>query len=382
MASVTLDKVSKAYRTRKAAVKAVDRFCLDVRDGEFVVLVGPSGCGKTTTLRMIAGLEEISEGVIRIGDAVVNDVPPKDRDIAMVFQNYALYPHMTAFDNMAFALKIRRMPKAEIRLKVGEVADMLGIMHLLDRKPKDLSGGERQRVAVGRAIVRRPRVFLFDEPLSNLDAKLRLHMRTEIKSLHQRLGTTCIYVTHDQEEAMTLGDRLVLMKSGVIQQAGPPMDLYTRPANRFVAGFIGSPGMNFLRLRREGAAWKPAGDDASWSLPHSRLPACISEDGEITLGVRPEHVRLAMDGRTSSAAHAVSESSPGSESDLHWPATVTVVEPLGEAMNVHARLSTGDAIVARIGPVVALTPGKPVSLRIEPRHLHFFMADETGGRCA
>src|ERR671912_1431382 len=242
MAQVRIDGVHKIF-DRTEAVKGID---LDIADNEFVVLVGPSGCGKSTTLRMIAGLEEITKGEIRIGDRVVNDVPPKNRDIAMVFQNYALYPHMSVYKNMAFGLKLRGMPKAQIQQRVMEAAKILDIEHLLERKPKALSGGQRQRVAVGRAIVREPAAFLFDEPLSNLDAKLRVTTRAELKRLHHRLETTTIYVTHDQEEAMTLGDRIVVMKDGRVQQAAAPLDTYNYPANRFVAGFIGMPPMNFF----------------------------------------------------------------------------------------------------------------------------------------
>src|SRR5438477_5041226 len=244
MAQVMMKDLNKKYDE----VHAVKDVNLHIRDKEFVVLVGPSGCGKTTTLRMVAGLEEITAGEIAIGDRVVNDLPPKDRDIAMVFQNYALYPHMTVYDNMAFGLKMRKFPKAEIEQRVRDAAQLLGIQELLKRKPRQLSGGQRQRVAVGRAIVRHPQVFLFDEPLSNLDAKLRVQMRVELKRLHDRLETTAIYVTHDQVEAMTLGDRVVVMKDGVVQQVGEPLELYDRPANRFVAGFIGSPAMNFAEV--------------------------------------------------------------------------------------------------------------------------------------
>src|SRR5271168_1986638 len=243
MAKVELSKVSKIY---PGGVKAVDSIDLNIADREFIVLVGPSGCGKSTTLRMVAGLEEISEGSIRIGDRVVNDVAPKDRDIAMVFQNYALYPHMSVYKNMAFGLKLRKMPKSQIHERVMQAAKILDIEHLLERKPKALSGGQRQRVAVGRAIVREPAAFLFDEPLSNLDAKLRVTTRAELKRLHQRLKTTTIYVTHDQEEAMTLGDRIVVMRDGLIQQSDTPLNTYSRPLNRFVAGFIGMPPMNFF----------------------------------------------------------------------------------------------------------------------------------------
>src|SRR5881396_243081 len=243
MAQVVLEKISKVF---PGGVKAVDAIDLGIKDQEFIVLVGPSGCGKSTTLRMVAGLEEITGGTIRIGERVVNDVPPKDRDIAMVFQNYALYPHMTVYKNMAFGLKLRKMPRAQIDQRVMEAAKILDIEHLLDRKPKALSGGQRQRVAVGRAIVREPAAFLFDEPLSNLDAKLRVTTRAELKRLHHRLKTTTIYVTHDQEEAMTLGDRIVVMKDGIIQQSDTPLQTYNHPVNRFVAGFIGMPPMNFF----------------------------------------------------------------------------------------------------------------------------------------
>ena len=243
MASVTLKNVYKIY---SGGVTAVTDFCLDIEDKEFIILVGPSGCGKSTTLRMIAGLEEISKGELYIGDQLANDIAPKDRDIAMVFQNYALYPHMTVYDNMAFGLKLRKTPKDEIKRRVEEAARILDISHLLDRKPKALSGGQRQRVALGRAIVRDPKVFLLDEPLSNLDAKLRAQMRTEIAKLHKRLGTTFIYVTHDQTEAMTMGDRIVVMKDGFIQQVDTPQNLYDLPVNEFVAGFMGSPQMNFI----------------------------------------------------------------------------------------------------------------------------------------
>src|SRR2546429_1524628 len=272
MARVELQKVTKIY---PGGVKAVDAIDLNIENQQFVVLVGPSGCGKSTTLRMIAGLEEISDGIIRIGDRVVNDVPPKNRDIAMVFQNYALYPHMTVYKNMAFGLKLRRMPKQQIHQRVMEAAKILDIEHLLDRKPKQLSGGQRQRVAVGRAIVREPAAFLFDEPLSNLDAKLRVTTRAELKRLHQRLKTTTIYVTHDQEEAMTLGDRIVVMKDGLIQQSDTPLNTYNQPRNRFVAGFIGMPPMNFFdgRLSRsqDGLVFVEGGGETGETVGSSRV---------------------------------------------------------------------------------------------------------------
>jgi len=267
MAQVLLEKVCKVY---SGGVKAVNDVFLTVQDGEFVVLVGPSGCGKTTTLRMIAGLEDISDGTIKIGERVVNDVPPKDRDIAMVFQNYALYPHMSVYKNMAFGLKLRKLPKAQIHERVTDAAKVLGIEHLLDRKPKALSGGQRQRVAVGRAIVRHPKAFLFDEPLSNLDAKMRVETRAELKKLHRRLKTTTIYVTHDQEEAMTLGDRVVVMKDGEVQQVDGPLKIYDQPVNKFVAGFLGTPPMTFLPGRLLYQNGDPCFDDGADRFP---LPA-------------------------------------------------------------------------------------------------------------
>src|SRR5881394_2598280 len=285
MAQVMMKDLNKKYDE----VHAVKDVNLHIRDKEFIVLVGPSGCGKTTTLRMVAGLEEITGGEITIGDRIVNDLPPKDRDIAMVFQNYALYPHMTVYDNMAFGLKMRKFPKAEIQKRVQDAAEILGIQDLLKRKPRQLSGGQRQRVAVGRAIVRHPQVFLFDEPLSNLDAKLRVQMRVELKRLHDRLETTAIYVTHDQVEAMTLGSRVVVMRDGWVQQVGEPLVLYGQPANKFVAGFIGSPAMNFVEVS--------IGSDgiAQTEGLRLRVPERIrSRSGQrVTLGVRPEALRIA-----------------------------------------------------------------------------------------
>src|SRR2546425_6602641 len=291
MAQVMMKDLNKKYDE----VHAVKDVNLHIRDKEFIVLVGPSGCGKSTTLRMVAGLEEITAGEITIGDRVVNDLPPKDRDIAMVFQNYALYPHMTVYDNMAFGLKMRKFPKPEIQKRVQEAAEILGIQNLLKRKPRQLSGGQRQRVALGRAIVRHPRVFLFDEPLSNLDAKLRVQMRVELKKLHTRLNTTAIYVTHDQVEAMTLGDRVVVMRDGVVQQVGEPLELYNAPVNRFVAGFLGSPGMNFAAVRVSGGkdalrAHKPGfGIEVPPELA-PRLAPYVERD--VTVGIRPEDLHL------------------------------------------------------------------------------------------
>src|SRR4051812_4391143 len=297
MAEVSCRKVVKMYDGGVQAVKGID---LDIADQEFVVLVGPSGCGKSTTLRMVAGLEEISEGEILIGDRVVNGVPPKDRDIAMVFQNYALYPHMNVYDNLAFGLKLRKYPKAEIKKRVSDAASILGIEALLERKPKALSGGQRQRVAVGRAIVRQPKVFLFDEPLSNLDAKMRVQMRAEITKLHQRLQATMIYVTHDQIEAMTMGDRIVVMNNGVVQQIDTPLALYNKPANLFVAGFLGSPPMNFIngRLKQDGDAivfTEIEQGTIELRLPaHQRSAAREFLDQPVMFGIRPEDIELAQ----------------------------------------------------------------------------------------
>src|SRR5579859_2814965 len=293
MAKVTLKNVGKIYGSNVVAVNNVN---IEIADKEFLVLVGPSGCGKSTTLRMVAGLEELSGGEIRIDDVLVNDVPPKDRDIAMVFQNYALYPHMTAYENMAFGLRLRKYPKEEIKQRVYEAANILGIQELLNRRPKELSGGQRQRVAVGRAIVRKPKVFLFDEPLSNLDAKLRVQMRAEISKLHTRLQATMIYVTHDQAEAMTMGDRICVMKDGNIMQVAEPLELYNRPANLFVAGFIGSPSMNFFkgRMRRAGDFLDFVEDNAAGTPLTLRLPgalaakAAVLADKPVILGLRPE----------------------------------------------------------------------------------------------
>ncbi len=326
MARVILEHVNKIY---PGNVKAVDDFNLEIKDGEFVVLVGPSGCGKSTTLRMVAGLEEISGGIIKIGDRVVNDVPPKDRDIAMVFQNYALYPHMTVRENMAFGLKLRKFPKKEIESRVQEAARILGIGELLERRPKALSGGQRQRVAVGRAIVRKPAVFLFDEPLSNLDAKMRVQMRVEISRLHSQLGTTMIYVTHDQVEAMTMGQRIVVMKDGLIQQVADPISLYDGPANRFVAGFIGMPPMNVF----EGHIRGGQGNLTFEGVGGLRLPVpdkykaalAAYRDKPVTLGLRPEDI-----------GSAAAEQLAG---DPRIRAVVEVVEPMGSESYIYFRLA-------------------------------------------
>ncbi len=342
MAQVVMKDLNKKYDE----VHAVKDVNLHIRDKEFVVLVGPSGCGKSTTLRMVAGLEEISGGEILIGDRVVNDLPPKDRDIAMVFQNYALYPHMTVYDNMAFGLKMRKFPKAEIEKRVQDAADILGIRELLKRKPRQLSGGQRQRVAVGRAIVRHPQVFLFDEPLSNLDAKLRVQMRVELKRLHDRLETTAIYVTHDQVEAMTLGDRVVVMKDGWIQQVGEPLELYGKPANKFVAGFIGSPAMNFA----EATVTEEAGQVivTNPGLRVSVPPARVER--------RPEDMHIETgEGRTG------------------FDAIVEVVEPLGSEILLDVKVGN-TVMVARVDPTVRAKVGEKLRLNVHPDRLHFFDA--------
>jgi len=355
MARVVIRNLNKSF-DQVHAVKDVN---LEVRDREFVVLVGPSGCGKTTTLRMVAGLESISSGEILIGDTVVNQLPPMDRDIAMVFQNYALYPHMSVYDNMAFGLKMRRFARAEIDRRVREAAEILGIERYLARKPRQLSGGQRQRVALGRAIVRHPQVFLFDEPLSNLDAKLRVQMRVELKKIHDRLGTTAIYVTHDQVEAMTLGDRVVVMKDGVVQQMGEPLDLYNAPANRFVAGFIGSPAMNFAKVGivDEGSAICAVGDSMRLNLPpqfFARLRPYVGE--EVTLGIRPEDLRVAA----------------GNAADgLSFGAVVEVVERLGSQILLDVKIGSG-TMVAAVEPTVQAKVRDNVHLALNAERLHFF----------
>jgi len=355
MASVAIRSVHKAFGST-AVIRGVD---ITIGDGEFVVLVGPSGCGKSTLLRMIAGLENITAGEIRIGERVVNRVPPKERDVAMVFQNYALYPHMTVADNMAFSMKLRGAPKAEIDERVNRAASILGLTQLLGRYPRQLSGGQRQRVAMGRAIVRDPQVFLFDEPLSNLDAKLRVQMRTEIKELHQRLKTTTIYVTHDQIEAMTMADKIVVMHDGLVEQIGAPLELYDRPDNLFVAGFIGSPAMNMLkgRIRVNGSAVfeGPAGV----KLPVAAAPA--GSDGRPAVyGVRPEHFMLADDGA---------------------PVDVQVVEPTGSELQVVAKLGgqgNGQDIIAVFRERHQFKPGDTIRLKPDPRLVHLF--DEATGK--
>jgi multiple sugar transport system ATP-binding protein len=364
MATVTLVDVSKVYGGDRE-VRAVNRITLDIADREFLVLVGPSGCGKSTTLRMIAGLEEVTEGSIRIGERVVNDVAPKDRDIAMVFQNYALYPHMTVFNNMAFGLKMRKVPKARIKEKVHTAAKMLSIEHLLQRKPRQLSGGERQRVAVGRAIVRSPKAFLFDEPLSNLDARLRVQMRAELKKLHRELKTTAIYVTHDQEEAMTLGDRIVVMKAGVVHQCATPLEVYGRPVDRFVASFVGTPPMNFIegRLRRIDGAL--CFDDGSGALRLSdRLQQRLAgrENQPIVLGARPETLALA--------------GASGNGNAL--PMRITVVETLGPEQDVYLQTRSGVQVVARVPADVQVTEGAEAEVHFDVDRVHLFEPGDNG----
>lgn len=370
MAGVTLTKVHKIYQgsepsprmwyefwkpSRVASeVHVVKGADLEIRDGEFLVLVGPSGCGKSTTLRMVAGLEDVTEGEIRIGDRVVNDVSPKDRDIAMVFQSYALYPHMTVAENMSFGLRLRKYPSAEIQQRVVDAADLLDIAHLLERRPKELSGGQRQRVAMGRAIVRRPQVFLMDEPLSNLDAKLRVQMRAELQRLHHKLGVTTIYVTHDQTEAMTLGDRIVIMNGGLVQQCDSPLTLYQRPANLFVAGFIGSPGMNFLKAKAgDGVAVHP-----KFEL---KLPAQARElEGDVTIGIRPQHLLLGE--------------AEGNEAAL--PVTLEVVEPLGSENFLFCKVEgSEDQVTLRTEAGIKNTVGEVIPLRIRPEMVHIFDQD-------
>jgi len=357
MAEVILKKVSKVFSGGVVAVKDAD---LVVEDREFVVLVGPSGCGKSTFLRMIAGLEEATSGDIYIDGRLVNDVPPKDRDIAMVFQNYALYPHMTVFDNMAFGLKLRKYPREEIKQRVHEAAEILEIESLLDRKPKALSGGQRQRVAVGRAIVRKPKVFLFDEPLSNLDAKLRVQMRAEISKLHASLKATIIYVTHDQVEAMTMGTRIVVLKDGLIQQVADPMTLYDAPVNKFVAGFIGSPAMNFMdgRLARDGGLIFDEGTFKAQVPAHYEKPLGSRVDQPVILGIRPEAIYEKLP--EESAAHGA-----------RFRAKVEVVEPMGS--ETVAYVTTGkSAVVARLVTRREIKPDSEIDLYMDMRRIHFF----------
>jgi multiple sugar transport system ATP-binding protein len=370
MAKVVLENLVKTFREKNGPeVRAVNGISLAVEDREFMVLVGPSGCGKSTTLRLIAGLEEISAGTVSIDGRVVNGVPPKDRDIAMVFQNYALYPHMSVYENMAFGLKLRRLPKAEIEGRVREAASLLGLEPYLDRKPKALSGGQRQRVAVGRAIVRKPKVFLFDEPLSNLDAKMRVAMRMELSRLHRRLGATMIYVTHDQVEAMTMGGRICVMKDGNLMQVDPPLALYNRPRNLFVAGFIGSPPMNFFRgrIRRAGGRFVFAEDGETPGSLKLELPAKASRaaegrvDGPVVLGIRPEEL---------------TDAAGGTASGPQFEARVELCEPMGAEIYLHFRAGPA-GFVARVRPNLAYAVNQSVRLSIDPERVHLF-DPETG----
>jgi multiple sugar transport system ATP-binding protein len=359
MAQVVLKKVSKTY----GKVVAVDDFSLTIRDQEFMVFVGPSGCGKTTTLRMIAGLEDITTGEVYIGESLVNQLPPKERDVAMVFQNYALYPHMTVFENMAFGLKLKKVNKNEIQNRVGRTAEILGIAELLKRKPRELSGGQRQRVALGRAIVRTPQVYLFDEPLSNLDAKLRIQMRLELKKLHERIQTTSIYVTHDQIEAMTMGDRIVVMKDGLIQQVGEPLELYFRPANRFVASFIGSPTMNFLPSNIDGSVDHLTGFSQGLKLPIPRdktgsLTSYTQK--EVLLGIRPDDL---------SATGTLEE--PGT-----LKATVLVVQPVGSQIYLDVKVGNHN-LLASVDAQTQVKPHQEIILKVNLKNLYFF-DPETG----
>ena len=363
MARVLLENVSKVFDKQ---VTAVSDFSLDIADGEFMVIVGPSGSGKTTILRMIAGLEKVTSGNIYIGDTLVNEVPPRDRNIAMVFQNYALYPHMNVYENIVFGLKMRKCPKEEIDKRVEKVSKMLGLEHLLTRKPKALSGGQRQRVAVGRAIVRSPEVFLFDEPLSNLDVGLRVATRTELKALHHKLQTTSIYVTHDQAEAMTLGNRICVTYNGIIQQTASPMEVYEQPANKFVAGFFGSPAMNFFagRIKFEGDMPYFAMGNDTITLPQ-RFKTILSDycNKKITIGIRPENLSFCK--LSDQIGSAIS-------------ATVDIVEPLGNRVDVHLSDNTGVKFIVNTDPHIEIRVNDMVKAHIDSEKIHIFESGESG----
>jgi multiple sugar transport system ATP-binding protein len=365
VAKVTLENVSKNF----GQVPAVSSFHLDVEDKEFLVLLGPSGCGKSTTLRMIAGLEELSEGNIYIGDMLVNDMAPRDRDIAMVFQDYALYPHMTVHQNMAFGLKLRKFPKEEIDQRVKEAAEILGIQNLLDRKPRELSGGQRQRVAVGRTIVRKPAVFLFDEPLSNLDAKLRGQMRAELSKLHDQLNTTIIYVTHDQVEAMTMGTKIVIMNEGVVNQVGSPMEIYDFPVNKFVAGFIGNPGMNFLPAKiiaKDSTLYVDAGSFQLLIPPKKHSFLQSKTDREVILGIRPEHLQDV----------AFPDDSKVTDT---FKAVVEVVETLGAEIQLDVS-SGAHNLVARVDPRTTAKRHQDIELAVNMDKIHIFETEPPNQR--
>jgi multiple sugar transport system ATP-binding protein len=354
MAQIVLNRLNKEF---DRGMKIIDDLNLTINDGEFLVLVGPSGCGKSTTLRMIAGLESATDGDIIIGDKRVNDIPPKDRDIAMVFQNYALYPHMTVFENLAFGLKLRKYPKTEIKLRVDEAAAILEIEELLNRKPRQLSGGQRQRVALGRAIVRKPQVFLFDEPLSNLDAKLRLQMRTEIKKLHQKLKTTMVYVTHDQVEAMTMGDRIAVMKSGIIHQIDTPVNVYNSPVDLFVAGFIGSPAMNFITVTiRHGEGFYAEVGVVSIPIPTAHAEKIRAfTDKELVIGIRPENISI----------------QPSNSESAEICVRLDLCEPMGNETYVY--LSTGKTnIVARSTITPTAKPGSGICVYADMHRAYYF----------
>jgi len=363
MARVSLKNVTKIFEGDVVAVKDAS---LDIADKEFMVIVGPSGCGKTTMLRMIAGLEDVTEGIIKIDDRVVNDIPPKNRDIAMVFQNYALYPHMTVFENMAFGLKLRKFPKEQIKERVQQAAGMLGIEQLLNRKPKALSGGQRQRVAVGRAIVRNPKAFLFDEPLSNLDAKLRVTTRAELKALHRRLNTTSIYVTHDQAEAMTLGDKICVMYNGIIQQVAEPMEVYDKPVNKFVAGFLGTPPMNFfdgqVQLRNGSDCFVIGSQEIQFA---SRIKNTLTRyrGKDMVLGIRPEHLTLVP---------------PQGQSRNGIDCRVIVVEPLGDRKDVYMETARGDKFIANINPHIDIRVDQAVTMYMDAEKISIFEPGNTG----